>query len=266
MAAHLLVLPTTAYLIERAVVADVDAIHGVRESLADQLASALEARFAAVFEANKEEAGTAFSASAEAMARRAIANLSLSYLVRTGKQSWLDACAAQFENATNMTDQAAALRNLVNSPAELAVGLRAAALESFHAQWQHEALVVDQWFAVQATNTLPGALSRVEALMQHADFDIKNPNKVRSLIGAFCGQNHVGFHAVDGSGYRFLADRVIELDRLNPQIASRLLTPLTRFGKFDAVRRELMQKELARIKAVEGLSRDVFEVVAKSTV
>ena len=266
MAAHLLVLPTTAYLIERAVVADVDAIHGVRESLADQLASALEARFAAVFEANKEEAGTAFSASAEAMARRAIANLSLSYLVRTGKPSWLDACAAQFENATNMTDQAAALRNLVNSPAELAVGLRAAALESFHAQWQHEALVVDQWFAVQATNTLPGALSRVEALMQHADFDIKNPNKVRSLIGAFCGQNHVGFHAVDGSGYRFLADRVIELDRLNPQIASRLLTPLTRFGKFDAVRRELMQKELARIKAVEGLSRDVFEVVSKSTV
>lgn len=266
MAAHLLVLPTTAYLIERAVVADVDAIHGVRESLADQLASALESRFAAVFEANKEEAGTAFSANAEAMARRAIANLSLSYLVRTGKQSWLDACAAQFENATNMTDQAAALRNLVNSPAELAVGLRAAALESFHAQWQHEALVVDQWFAVQATNTLPGALSRVEALMQHADFDIKNPNKVRSLIGAFCGQNHVGFHAVDGSGYRFLADRVIELDRLNPQIASRLLTPLTRFGKFDAVRRELMQKELARIKAVEGLSRDVFEVVAKSTV
>lgn len=266
MAAHLLVLPTTAYLIERAVVADVDAIHGVRESLADQLASALEARFAAVFEANKEEAGTAFSASAEAMARRAIANLSLSYLVRTGKPSWLDACAAQFENATNMTDQAAALRNLVNSPAELAVGLRAAALESFHAQWQHEALVVDQWFAVQATNTLPGALSRVEALMQHADFDIKNPNKVRSLIGTFCGQNHVGFHAVDGSGYRFLADRVIELDRLNPQIASRLLTPLTRFGKFDAVRRELMQKELARIKAVEGLSRDVFEVVSKSTV
>jgi aminopeptidase N len=266
MAAHLLVLPTTAYLIERATVADVDAIHGVRESLADQLADALESKFAAVFAANKEEAGTVFSASAEAMARRAIANLSLSYLVRTGKQTWLDACAAQFENATNMTDQAAALRNLMNSQVEAAAGLRAAALESFHAQWQHEALVVDQWFAIQATSTLPDALSRVETLMRHADFDIKNPNKVRSLIGAFCGQNHVGFHAVDGSGYRFLADRVIELDRLNPQIASRLLTPLTRFGKFDAIRRELMQRELARIKAVEGLSRDVFEVVAKSTV
>ena len=266
MAAHLLVLPTTAYLIERATVADVDAIHGVRESLADQLADALESKFAAVFAANKEEAGTVFSASAEAMARRAIANLSLSYLVRTGKQPWLDACALQFENATNMTDQAAALRNLMNSQVEAAAGLRAAALESFHAQWQHEALVVDQWFAIQATSTLPDALSRVETLMRHADFDIKNPNKVRSLIGAFCGQNHVGFHAVDGSGYRFLADRVIELDRLNPQIASRLLTPLTRFAKFDAIRRELMQRELARIKAVEGLSRDVFEIVAKSTV
>jgi len=266
MAAHLLVLPTTAYLIERAAVADVDAIHGVRESLADQLAHALEAKFASVFAAHAEEAGAPFSASAEAMARRAIANLSLSYLVRTGKQQWLDACAAQFKNATNMTDQAAALRNLVNSSAEAAGSLRSEALEAFHGQWQHEALVVDQWFAIQATNTLPGTLSRVEELMQHADFDIKNPNKVRSLIGAFCGQNHLGFHAADGSGYRFLADRVIELDALNPQIASRLLTPLTRFGKFDDSRRVLMQGELARIKSVEGLSRDVFEVVAKSTV
>jgi aminopeptidase N len=219
-----------------------------------------------VFAAHAEEAGAPFSASAEAMARRAIANLSLSYLVRTGKKQWLDACAAQFKNATNMTDQAAALRNLVNSSAEAADSLRSEALEAFHGQWQHEALVVDQWFAIQATNTLPGTLSRVEELMQHADFDIKNPNKVRSLIGAFCGQNHLGFHAADGSGYRFLADRVIELDALNPQIASRLLTPLTRFGKFDDSRRVLMQGELARIKSVEGLSRDVFEVVAKSTV
>jgi aminopeptidase N len=125
--------------------------------------------------------------------------------------------------------------------------------------------VVDQWFAIQATSSVPGALKRVEALMQHADFDIKNPNKVRSLIGAFCGQNHLGFHCADGSGYRFLADRVLELDKLNPQIASRLLTPLTRFGKFPAEKKALMQAELARIKSAEGLSRDVYEVVEKST-
>ncbi len=265
MAAHMLVLPTTAFLIERAETADVEGIHAVREALADQLALALELQFAAIYAANATQADAEFSANADAMARRAIANLALSYLVRTGKPEWLAACTAQFEDASNMTDQAAALRCLVNSTTAAGRDACETALASFHSQWQHEALVVDQWFAIQATSTATGALARVEALMQHADFDIKNPNKVRSLIGAFCGQNHVGFHAADGSGYRFLADRVLELDKLNPQIASRLLTPLTRFGKFAPEKRAMMQAELARLKAAEGLSRDVFEVVEKST-
>lgn len=265
MAAHLLALPTTAFLIERSTVADVDGIHEVRETLADQLALALEDSFAAVYREFASSPQTEFSASAEAMARRALANLALSYLVRSGKAEWIVACATQFKTATNMTDQAAALRCLVNSEAADAVAAREEALADFYTQWRHEALVVDQWFAIQATSSAEGALDRVRALLQHADFDIRNPNKVRSLIGAFCGQNHVRFHAAEGAGYTFLADRVLELDKLNPQIASRLLTPLTRFAKFDEGRKSLMQAELARIKACAELSRDVFEVVEKST-
>lgn len=265
MAAHLLALPTTAFLIERAEEANVEGIHAVREALANQLATALETEFAAIYDAQRTRASDVFSTSAEAMAQRAIANLALSYLVRTGNEASLRCCEEQFAQANNMTDQAAALRCLVASPTEAGRKASDRSLAAFHAQWRHEALVVDQWFAIQATSPVPGALARVEALMQHADFDIKNPNKVRSLIGSFCGQNHVGFHSADGSGYRFLADRVLELDKLNPQIASRLLTPLTRFAKFPAEKRALMQAELARIKAAEGLSRDVFEVVEKST-
>lgn len=265
MAAHLLALPTTAFLIERADEANVEGIHTVREELANQLATALETEFAAIYSTQKTQPSDVFSATAEAVAQRAIANLALSYLVRTGKEEWLRCCEEQFDQAGNMSDQAAALRCLANSSSEAGQQASARTLAAFHAQWQHEALVVDQWFAIQATSSVPGALKRVEALMQHADFDIKNPNKVRSLIGAFCGQNHLGFHCADGSGYRFLADRVLELDKLNPQIASRLLTPLTRFGKFPAEKKALMQAELARIKSAEGLSRDVYEVVEKST-
>ncbi len=265
MAAHLLALPSTAFLIERASEADVQGIHTVREALANQLAAALENEFAEIYESHKTQASSPFSASAEAVAQRAIANLALSYLVRTGKDQWLRSCEELFSAAGNMTDQAAALRCLVNSDSSLGQQASERALAAFYSQWQHEALVVDQWFAIQATSSVPGALKRVEGLMGHADFDIKNPNKVRSLIGAFCGQNHTGFHAADGSGYRFLADQVLQLDKLNPQIASRLLTPLTRFAKFPAEKRALMQAELARLKASDGLSRDVFEVVEKST-
>jgi aminopeptidase N len=123
---------------------------------------------------------------------------------------------------------------------------------------------MDQWFSVQAGSTLPGGLERVKALMQHPAFTIKNPNKVRALIGAFAGQNLINFHAADGSGYRFLADLVIELNGFNPQIASRQLAPLTRWRKYDSARQALMKGELERIRASGQLSSDVFEVVSKS--
>ena len=165
-----------------------------------------------------------------------------------------------------MTNQSAALRSLVNSKTELGSQLAEQALVNFYEQWSHEPLVVDQWFAIQATAQVPGALAKVNVLLDHEAFEIRNPNKVRSLIGAFCAQNHIGFHDESGDGYEFLADQVLVLDKLNPQIASRLLTPLTRWKKYDAKRQALMQAQLQRVKAQDGLSKDVFEIVEKSTI
>ena len=236
----------------------------VREFVADALAQTLEEKFARVYTANQQQGE--FDVSASAMAQRALKNCALAYLARTGKSEWLASCKAQYDSAGNMTDQFAALRALVHSTAEEGQALGAEALEEFFQQWQHEALVVDQWFAVQAVNPRNDALESVIELMEHSAFSIKNPNKVRSLIGAFCGQNHVNFHALSGAGYEFLADRVIELDKLNPQIASRLITPLTRWKKYDSKRQALMQAQLQRIKATPDLSKDAFEVVEKSTV
>jgi len=117
---------------------------------------------------------------------------------------------------------------------------------------------------VQATCTLPGALTRVKALMEHPAFDIKNPNKARSVIGGFCAGNAVNFHAENGEGYEFLADQIIVLNALNPQIASRLLTPLTKWRQYNSARQALMQDQLQRILRAPDLSKDVYEVVSKS--
>ena len=200
-------------------------------------------------------------AEAEHFARRSLQNIALSYLMLSNKAEVLAACLEQFENADNMTERLTALAVLVNSPfgAE-----KAAALASFADFFKDNPLVMDQWFSVQAACALPGALQRVEQLMQHPAFTLKNPNKVRALIGAFAGQNLLGFHQADGSGYRFLADQVITLNGLNPQIASRLLAPLTRWAKYGSGRQAQMKEQLQRILASGELSSDVYEVVSKS--
>lgn len=264
MVAQLLSLPTESLLIEQAEIANIDSIHATRNFLIEGIASSLQHKFAEVFQRNQMMGE--YRADADAIACRSLKNLALFYLVRNGEEQWLQACQAQFDTATNMTDQMAALRCLVNSSTELGATLAQQALESFYQQWRHEPLVVDQWFVVQATCQLPGNLSRVLQLMDHPDFQMKNPNKVRSLIGAFCGQNHANFHNIDGTGYEFLADQVLVLDEFNPQIASRLLMPLTRWKKFETRRQAAMQAQLRRIKAEPSLSRDVFEIVEKSTV
>jgi aminopeptidase N len=264
MVAHLLALPTEGFLIEQAGIADVDAIHRVRESLANHLAVELKDLFAQIF--NKTNLGEPYKADAPSIARRALKNVTLSYLVRTEDSDWLDTCYGQFNTASNMTDSAAALRQLVNSSCEKGQKLGVQALDTFYKQWQHEPLVVDQWFVIQATCQLSKTLNKVESLLSHEAFDMKNPNKVRSLIGAFCGQNHIGFHQQSGKGYEFLGDRILELDKLNSQIAARLLTPLTKWKKYDSNRQALMQAQLNRIKASADLSKDVYEIVEKSSI
>jgi len=260
MVAEIIRLPSEAYLVELAEVADIDAIHFAREWLRRALAVALRDDMAARYQTLAAAGAGEFSASAPAMADRSLKNSLLGYLMLTGEQQVLGWCVRQFVEASNMTDRQAALVALVNSPFEQQ---REAALADFAERWSAYPLVMDQWFSIQAMASQPGALERVEKLMGHPLFTLRNPNKVRALIGAFVNQNLPNFHAIDGSGYAFLADRIIELDRSNPQIASRLVTPLSRWRKFDDERQALMRGQLSRILA-EKLSPDVYEVVSKS--
>ncbi len=264
MLAHLLSLPQLSALIEQAEVADVESIYQARESLLTFLASELAVQFAELFEA--VPATTIYQADADSIANRALRNLCLSYLLRGDEARWAGVAYQQFQTANNMTDQLAALRMLVAAKQAESEKLSDQALEEFYKRWCDEPLVVDQWLSVQAVAQKPGALSAVKALIDHPAFEFKNPNKVRALIGAFCSQNHLGFHDASGAGYEFLAEQVIALDSINPQIAARLLTPLTRWKKYDANRQRLMQAELLRIKSISSLSKDVYEVVEKSTI
>ncbi|GFM54120.1 aminopeptidase N [Pseudomonas cichorii] len=262
MVAEMLSLPGEAYLTEISEVADVDAIHAAREFARQQIADKLFDGLWTRYQANRElSKATPYIAEAEHFARRSLQNIALSYLMLSGKPQVLEAAIEQFDAADNMTERLTALAVLVNSPF---TEERAKALAVFAENFKGNPLVMDQWFSVQAGSTQPGGLQRVKELMQHPAFNIKNPNKVRALIGAFAGQNLINFHAADGSGYRFLADLVIELNGFNPQIASRQLAPLTRWRKYDSARQALMKAELERIRSSGALSSDVFEVVSKS--
>ncbi|WP_107329690.1 aminopeptidase N, partial [Metapseudomonas otitidis] len=262
MVAEMLSLPSEAYLTEISEVADVDAIHAAREFARRSISDALFPQLLTRYKANRAlSRETPYVASAEHFARRTLQNIALSYLMLSGKAEVLQACLEQFEACDNMTERLTALSVLVNSSFE---DEKAKALASFADYFKDNPLVMDQWFSVQAGCTLPGGLERVQALMAHPAFTLKNPNKVRALIGAFANQNLVNFHRADGAGYRFLADHVITLNALNPQIASRQLAPLTRWRKYDAARQALMRAELERILASGELSSDVFEVVSKS--
>src|SRR5690606_15592399 len=205
-----------------------------------------------------------YKADAAGIARRALKNTCLAWLMRAPEPRWLQTCYQQFSTATNMTDVDAALRLLVNSNYAEAGSLREQALADFYQRWKHESLVVNQWFTVQAVASRPDALQQVKALMLHEAFEMKNPNKVRALISAFCNSNAVNFHQLSGEGYSFLADQVIALNLMNPQIASRLLTPLTRWKKYNLARQALMKAQLQRIADQPQLSPDVYEVVSKS--
>jgi aminopeptidase N len=259
MVSKVLTLPTEAYLSELSDVIDVDAIHAVREFVINALAEALSSELVAVYD--RCNVSEQYAPDAASIARRALKNLALSYLMKTGKPEQLERALTQFQNADNMTDSMAALALVVHSPYEKATEV---ILEQFYDRWKNEPLVVNQWLSVQASNPSKGALKTVKQLMKHESFNIRNPNKVRSLISGFSSLNPVNFHAMDGSGYRFLADQIIELNSLNPQIASRLVTPLTRWKRYPADRQGMMREELQRIMDSGELSRDVFEVVSKS--
>ncbi len=258
MVAKLLQLPSEAYLAELSQQIDPIAIHRVRQFVRRSLAESLQGVLMDAYRHNRSEEG--YQLNAEAIAKRSLQNAALSYLMALQQPRTLVLAQHQFEAADNMTDALAALSLIAHSDFSAE---RKQVLDQFYQQWQHDPLVVNQWLSVQATSPADDALEQVKALMALPLFDLSNPNRIRALIGAFCGQNAVQFHRADGAGYRFLADLIIELDPLNPQIASRLLAPLTRWKRYDATRQGLMKAELERIIAGE-LSKDSYEVVSKS--
>ena len=262
MLAEFIALPGTGYIIEQYEQADPLAIHQAREYVSDQLAYALKEPMLARYHAlRKVSLQTPYVAQAEDIARRRLQNMLLAYLMRTDDLDIVDAGVDQFGVSDNMTERLSALACLVNSPFH---DEAEQALESFADRFADDPIVMDQWFSVQAAAVLPDGLERVQHLLHHPAFSIKNPNKVRAVIGAFSTQNTPNFHALDGSGYAFLADKVIELDALNPQIAARMISPLTRWQRYDLHQQEMMQMQLKRIKNSGDLSADLFEVLEKS--
>ena len=255
---QLLTLPSEEYLGEQMAEIDVEAIHGARLFVRRTLARALRPLWE---KTHAEGRGKEPYRYAPALAgARALRNLALSFLMSLEDEEGTSLCLAQFAEADNMTDQLAALTALSHSSRPE----RQELLAAFSRQWRHEPLVLDKWFSVQATAPLPGTLAEVRSLLDHPAFQRKNPNKVRALLGSFAGANPLCFHDPSGSGYAFLAEQIIVLDPLNPQVAARLAARLGRGRRYDAVRRRLMREQLERILAVPSLSRDVYEVVSKS--
>ena len=265
----LLSLPSETYLAEQMQVVDVEAIHAAREFVILTLAEQLQMQFQVLylkyqsipFQSGKPKIGGGLNNS-NAIGYRRIKNTCLGYLSKlenTKIQHWsLD----QFNTAKNMTDQMAALTVIVNNshPA------KEQCLANFYHQWRAEALVIDKWFMLQASSSVPDTFATVQALMNHPAFDLQNPNRVRSLIGVFSQSNPLHFHAKSGEGYQFLADQIIALNTLNPQIASRMLGALTSWHRYDQGRQILMKAQLERIMMTEDISKDVYEVASKSLV
>jgi aminopeptidase N len=256
--AQALLLPAESYLAEQMAVADPEAIHRVREFIRRTLAQSLREDFVQVMEAHTL-AGP-YSIEPAAVGRRSLKNLCLAYLMTLEAPEIVARCHDQARRADNMTDVSAALFCLANSEATV----RDQALEAFYRKWQHEPLVVDKWFTLQATSKRPDTLENVKRLMAHPAFNIKNPNKVRALIGAFCHGNPARFHDRSGAGYVFHGEQVLAIDRLNPQVAARLLGAITRWHKYDEARQGMMRAQLERIAATPGISRDIYEIASKS--
>jgi len=258
--ARALTLPSLMYIGEMMPVIDVDEIHQAREFIYSQLAHELKNDLLDVYQANSQSSSQQrFSLSPESMGKRFLRNQSLAYLLYLEGQGE-SLAVSQFYEADNMTDQMAAFKSLVHH--ETASSNQV--IDEFYQQWKHDNLVMDKWFSVQATIPHVSSISRVKQLFDHADFDIKNPNRVRSLLGAFCAANPLCFHEIGGFGYELLGQYIETIDTMNPQIASRLCVPLTRWKRYNETRQKLMKTQLLRLISLPELSKDVTELVEKS--
>ena len=258
MLAKMLMLPGVSYIAETQLVIDIAAIDAARTLVRTALANALNAEMYALYQSLNVQQD--YQPEPGQMASRSLKNAALSYLL-SSDVDYASLAVQQFTDSDNMTDTMAALAALVNSSHQAEAEK---ALEAFYQQWKEEPLVVNQWLAVQAGSAEFGQVERIAKLLEHEAFDIKNPNKVRSVLGAFAGQSLVNFHRPDGAGYRLLAENIIKLDALNPQIAARLVAPLSKWKRYVAAQGEMMKAELQSIMAQKDLSKDVYEIVSKS--
>ncbi len=258
--AQALSLPAESFLADQISEVDPDAIHVVRDFLRSVLAERLRRPLLATWQANAD--GTAYRPDPLSVGRRSLKNLSLAYLATLEDATVLDLCLNQFHLSTNMTDALAALNILTHRGRRE----REEPLAAFYQRWQNEPLVIDKWFTLQATAPFENTLERVRQLMAHPAFNLRNPNRVRSLVGAFAHGNPVGFHAPSGDGYAFVADTLLEIDAFNPQVSGRLVGAFSRWRRYEPVRREKMRAQMERVLAHPGLSRDVYEVASKSLV
>ncbi len=253
-----LTLPGEIELAEAVTSADPGAIHVARQTLRKSLAARLKNEFGAVMAAMQDYG--LYSLKPAAIGRRSLKNLCLAYLALVPDTALQHICFEQFVDADNMTDRMAALTCLVHNRLPKWQEAQAA----FYQQFQDDPLVVDKWFSLQATAPRSETLARVQELMEHPAFTMRNPNRVRALIGAFAHGNPAFFHDLSGTGYEFVADRVLELDAFNPQVAARMISPLSRWRRYDSDRQRLMRQQLQRIQDQGHLSSDVGEIVSKS--
>ncbi|CAK0771370.1 aminopeptidase N [Azospirillaceae bacterium] len=256
-AALALLLPTENFLAQQMAVVDVDAIHFVRQEVRRRLGLALRDLWLKTYLAGA--AFDPFDVSAAAVGRRSLKAVCLGYLMVLDETDVYAMCLKQYRESQTMTDVMSALGFLINSSAPE----RLEVLENFYQKWAHDPLVVNKWLNLQAGSFRKDTLGTVRRLLGHPGFDFRNPNKVYALIGGF-GANQLRFHAANGDGYRFLADQVLLLDPMNPQVAARMAGPFTQWRRFDSGRQALMKEQLERLAAFPGLSSDVSEIISKS--
>ena len=257
-----LTLPAETYLYEQCASVDPQKIYGARRAFRHAIATELRIEWAALYQ--QMQTPGPFSPDAASAGKRALKNLALGMLLEADPLIWAPMAVNQYQNADNMTDRYAALAGLVVQGAQSAV----TCLKDFYTRFADDALVIDKWFALQSSRppvtNAASTLEEVKRLREHEAFRMNNPNRVRSVIHAFCMNNPASFHQIDGSGYAFWAESVLALDPINPQVAARLARGLDRWRQFAPLYQEQMLAALKRVAASETLSADVKEVVLKA--
>ena len=251
----ILTLPRESELAENFKVIDPDGIFAAREFMLRTIAEYLKEDLVALYNHIRLET---YRITREDIALRALKNQCLYYIGYTALGN--NFVHKHYNNANNMTDTLAAL----SIATKAALPCRDTLLADFEEKWRHDGLVMDKWFALQATRPDEDVLALVQNLMEHPSFNFNNPNRLRALVGSFAAQNLKAFHNINGSGYRFITDILIRLNETNPQVASRLIEPLLRFARFDAQRQTLMKRALERLSEIDNLSRDLFEKIEKA--